>query len=82
LEQVGVGLEKLVLGSLQRVPQGETPLLARPLVEASDAESGASLSCCAEPLRRSESGEDRVCDSAGMIGQENEMNCGNPHVRL
>jgi hypothetical protein len=32
LEQVGVGLEKIVVGSLGRVPKGEAPLLAWPLV--------------------------------------------------
>jgi hypothetical protein len=32
LEQVGVGLEKIVVGSLRRVPKGEAPLLAWPLV--------------------------------------------------
>ncbi len=32
MEQAGVGLEKIVLGSLRRVPQGQAPLLAWPLV--------------------------------------------------
>jgi hypothetical protein len=32
MEQAGVGLEKIVLGSLRRVPQGEAPILAWPLV--------------------------------------------------
>jgi hypothetical protein len=32
LEQAGAGLEKIVVGSLRRVPQGEAPLLAWPLV--------------------------------------------------
>jgi hypothetical protein len=32
LEQVGTGLEKIVVDSLRRVPQGEVPLLAWPLV--------------------------------------------------
>ncbi len=32
LEQAGAGLEKIMLGSLRRVPQGEAPLLAWPLV--------------------------------------------------
>jgi hypothetical protein len=32
LEQAGSGLEKIVLGSLRRVPQAEAPLLAWPLV--------------------------------------------------
>lgn len=32
MEQAGTGLEKLVLGSLRRAPQGEAPLLAWPLV--------------------------------------------------
>jgi hypothetical protein len=32
LEQAGSGLEKIVVGSLRRVPQGEAPLLAWPLV--------------------------------------------------
>jgi Dna[CI] antecedent, DciA len=32
VEQAGRGLEKVVLGSLRRVPQGEAPLLAWPLV--------------------------------------------------
>jgi hypothetical protein len=32
LEQVGAGLEKLVLNSLRHVPQGEAPVLAWPLV--------------------------------------------------
>lgn len=32
LEQAGTGLEKLVIGSLRRVPRGEAPLLAWPLV--------------------------------------------------
>jgi len=32
LEQAGSGLEKIVIASLRRVPQGETPLLAWPLV--------------------------------------------------
>lgn len=32
MEQAGRGLEKIVLGSLRRVPQAEAPLLAWPLV--------------------------------------------------
>ncbi len=32
MEQAGSGLEKIVLGSLRRVPQAEAPLLAWPLV--------------------------------------------------
>ena len=32
LEQAGTGLEKIVLASLRRLPQGEAPLLAWPLV--------------------------------------------------
>ena len=32
MEQAGAGLEKIVVGSLRRVPQGEAPLLAWPLV--------------------------------------------------
>jgi len=32
MEQAGAGLEKIVLGSLRRVPPGEAPLLAWPLV--------------------------------------------------
>jgi len=32
VEQAGPGLEKIVAGSLRRVPQGEAPLLAWPLV--------------------------------------------------
>jgi hypothetical protein len=32
VEQAGSGLEKIVLSSLRRVPQGEAPLLAWPLV--------------------------------------------------
>jgi hypothetical protein len=32
LEQAGMGLEKIVVSSLRRVPQGEAPLLAWPLV--------------------------------------------------
>jgi Dna[CI] antecedent, DciA len=32
VEQAGTGLEKIVIGSLRRVPQGEAPLLAWPLV--------------------------------------------------
>jgi Dna[CI] antecedent, DciA len=32
LQQAGVGLEKIVVDSLRRVPPGETPLLAWPLV--------------------------------------------------
>jgi hypothetical protein len=32
LEQAAVGLEKLVVGSLRRAPQGAAPLLAWPLV--------------------------------------------------
>jgi hypothetical protein len=32
LEQAGAGLEKIVIGSLRRVPQSEAPLLAWPLV--------------------------------------------------
>jgi len=32
VEHAGVGLEKIVLGSMRRVPQGEAPLLAWPLV--------------------------------------------------
>jgi hypothetical protein len=32
LEQAGAGLEKIVVGSLRRVPQGEAPILAWPLV--------------------------------------------------
>jgi hypothetical protein len=32
MEQAGGGLEKIVVGALRRVPQGEAPLLAWPLV--------------------------------------------------
>ena len=32
MEQASAGLEKIVIGSLRRVPQGEAPLLAWPLV--------------------------------------------------
>jgi hypothetical protein len=32
MQQAGAGLEKLVTNSLRRVPQGEAPLLAWPLV--------------------------------------------------
>lgn len=32
MQQAGAGLEKIVIGSLRRVPQGEAPLLAWPLV--------------------------------------------------
>lgn len=32
MEQAGAGLEKIVMGSLRRVPQSEAPLLAWPLV--------------------------------------------------
>jgi Dna[CI] antecedent, DciA len=32
VQQAGSGLEKIVLGSLRRVPQSEAPLLAWPLV--------------------------------------------------
>jgi hypothetical protein len=32
MEQAGAGLEKIVLASLRRVPPGEAPLLAWPLV--------------------------------------------------
>ena len=32
MQQAGAGLEKIVLGSLRRVPQGKAPLLAWPLV--------------------------------------------------
>lgn len=32
MEQAGAGLEKIVVSSLRRVPQGEAPLLAWPLV--------------------------------------------------
>jgi hypothetical protein len=32
LQQAGSGLEKIVMSSLRRVPQGEAPLLAWPLV--------------------------------------------------
>jgi Dna[CI] antecedent, DciA len=32
MEQAGAGLEKIVLGSLRRAPQGEAPILAWPLV--------------------------------------------------
>ena len=32
MEQAGAGLEKIVIGSLRRVPQGNAPLLAWPLV--------------------------------------------------
>lgn len=32
MEQAGTGLEKIVLGTLRRVPQAEAPLLAWPLV--------------------------------------------------
>ena len=32
MEQAGVGLERIVVGSLRRVPQGEAPLLAWSLV--------------------------------------------------
>ena len=32
MEQAGVGLEKIVVGSLRRVPQREAPMLAWPLV--------------------------------------------------
>ncbi|MFZ0773385.1 MAG: DciA family protein [Candidatus Sulfotelmatobacter sp.] len=31
MEQAGPGLEKIVIGSLRRVPQGEAPVLAWPL---------------------------------------------------
>ena len=32
MEQAGAGLGKIVVGSLRRVPQGQAPLLAWPLV--------------------------------------------------
>ena len=32
MEQAGAGLEKIVMGSLRRVPPGEAPLVAWPLV--------------------------------------------------
>jgi len=32
LEPAGAGLEKLIIGSLRNVPQGEAPVLAWPLV--------------------------------------------------
>ena len=32
MEQAGPGIEKIVIGSLRRVPQAEAPLLAWPLV--------------------------------------------------
>lgn len=32
MEQAGAGLEKIVMGSLRRVPQNEAPMLAWPLV--------------------------------------------------
>jgi hypothetical protein len=32
VEPAGAGLEKIVMGSLRRAPQGEAPLLAWPLV--------------------------------------------------
>lgn len=32
MEQAGSGLEKIVMSSLRRVPEGEAPLLAWPLV--------------------------------------------------
>lgn len=32
MQQAGAGLEKIVVGSLRRVPQAEAPLLAWPLV--------------------------------------------------
>jgi hypothetical protein len=32
MERAGAGLEKIVVGSLRRVPQAEAPLLAWPLV--------------------------------------------------
>lgn len=32
MEQAGSGLEKIVIGSLRRVPQADAPLLAWPLV--------------------------------------------------
>jgi hypothetical protein len=32
MEQAGAGLEKIVLGSLRRAPDGEAPVLAWPLV--------------------------------------------------
>ena len=32
MEQAGAGLEKIVMGSLRRVPQTEAPVLAWPLV--------------------------------------------------
>jgi Dna[CI] antecedent, DciA len=32
MEQAGAGLEKILIGSLQRVPQADAPLLAWPLV--------------------------------------------------
>jgi hypothetical protein len=32
MEQAGAGLEKIVMGSLRRVPQNQAPLLALPLV--------------------------------------------------
>ena len=32
MQQAGAGLEKILIGSLRRVPQGQAPLLAWPLV--------------------------------------------------
>ncbi len=32
MEQAGAGLEKIIIGSLRNVPQGEAPVLAWPLV--------------------------------------------------
>jgi hypothetical protein len=52
LEQAGAGLEKIVLGSLRRVPQDEAPLLAWPLVCGSKvAERTRALDFVAAVLR-------------------------------
>jgi hypothetical protein len=52
MEQAGAGLEKIVLGSLRRVPQDEAPLLAWPLVCGSlVAERTRALEFIANVLR-------------------------------
>jgi hypothetical protein len=52
VEQAGAGLEKIVIGSLRRVPQGQAPMLAWPLVCGSKvAERTRALEFAAAVLR-------------------------------
>ena len=52
MEQAGAGLEKIVMSSLRRVPQGQAPMLAWPLVCGSMvAERTRALDFAAAVLR-------------------------------